>query len=83
MVEYLLVLVTGLVAGAVSGVIGTGSSIMLLPVLVLAFGPKQAIPIMAIAAVMANAARVMAWWRGVDWRAVAAGSSRSPWACSS
>ena len=72
MTEYLFVLSTGLVAGAVSGVIGTGSSIMLLPVLVLVFGPKQAIPIMAVAAVMANAARVMAWWCGVDWRAVAA-----------
>jgi uncharacterized membrane protein YfcA len=53
-------------------VIGTGSSIILLPVLVLTFGPKQAVPIMAVAAVMANAGRVMAWWRSVDWRACAA-----------
>lgn len=45
---------------------------MLLPVLVFTFGPKQAVPIMAVAAVMANAARVAAWWREVDWRAVAA-----------
>jgi uncharacterized membrane protein YfcA len=51
---YLFVLLVGLVAGAISGVIGTGSSIMLLPVLVLTFGPKQAVPIMAVAAVMAN-----------------------------
>jgi uncharacterized membrane protein YfcA len=27
---------------------------------------------MAIAAIMANMARIMAWWRDVDWRAVAA-----------
>jgi uncharacterized membrane protein YfcA len=53
-------------------VTGTGSSIMLLPVLVLTFGPKQAVPIMAVAAVMANAGRVIAWWREVDWRACAA-----------
>ena len=45
---------------------------MLLPVLVFTFGPKQAVPIMAVAAVMANAARVAAWWREVDWRAFAA-----------
>src|SRR3974390_2171084 len=45
---------------------------MLVPVLVYAFGPKQAVPIMAVAAVMANLSRVLAWWREVDWRACAA-----------
>src|SRR5262249_6973030 len=49
---YVLVLGVGLAAGTISGIIGTGASIMLVPVLVLAFGPKQAVPIMAIAAVM-------------------------------
>lgn len=72
MTSYIFVLMVGLVAGAISGVIGTGSSIMLLPVLVFTFGPKQAVPIMAVAAVMANLARVMAWWKLVDWRAFAA-----------
>lgn len=62
----------GLVAGILSGIVGTGSSIMLLPVLAYAFGPKQAVPIMAIAAIMANLSRIIAWWREVDWRAVAA-----------
>ncbi len=69
---YLFVLSVGLVAGIFGGIVGTGTSIMLLPVLAYAFGPKQAVPIMAIAAIMANMARVMAWWRDVDWRAVAA-----------
>ncbi|GHD02820.1 hypothetical protein GCM10007320_62360 [Pseudorhodoferax aquiterrae] len=69
---YAAVLLVGLVAGAVSGVIGTGSSVMLLPVLVHAFGPRQAVPIMAVAAVVGNASRVLAWWRLVDWRAVCA-----------
>ncbi|HEY6774636.1 MAG TPA: sulfite exporter TauE/SafE family protein [Oxalicibacterium sp.] len=72
MTSYFFVLLIGLVAGAVSGVIGTGSSIMLLPILVYTFGPKQAVPIMAVAAVMANLARALAWWRLVDWRAFAA-----------
>lgn len=72
MAAYVFVLLVGLVAGIISGVIGTGSSIMLLPVLVYNFGPKQAVPIMAVAAVMANLSRVMAWWRVVDWRACAA-----------
>jgi uncharacterized membrane protein YfcA len=69
---YVLVLVVGLAAGVVSAIIGTGASIMLLPVLVLQFGPKQAVPVMAVAAVMANVAKMISWWREVDWRATAA-----------
>lgn len=69
---YLFIMAVGLVAGILSGIVGTGSSIMLLPVLAYSFGPKQAVPIMAIAAIMANVSRVLAWWRDVDWRAVAA-----------
>src|SRR5207245_9306195 len=45
---------------------------MLMPVLVYAYGPKEAVPIMAVAAVMANFSRILAWWREVDWRACAA-----------
>jgi uncharacterized membrane protein YfcA len=70
--EYTFVLAFGLLAGAVSGVIGTGSSIILVPVLVWQFGPREAVPIMAVAAVMGNLARVLAWWREIDWRATAA-----------
>ncbi len=75
MLTYAFVLAVGLVAGTISGIVGTGSSIMLLPVLVASFGPKQAVPIMAVAAVMANASRIMAYWREVDWRACAAYSA--------
>jgi len=71
-VAYAFVLIVGIAAGALSGIIGTGSSIMLLPVLVFQFGPKQAVPIMAIAGLMSNVGKVTAWWREVDWRAFAA-----------
>jgi uncharacterized membrane protein YfcA len=70
--NFLFILAVGLVAGTISGIVGTGSSIMLMPVLVYQYGPKQAVPIMAIAAVMANLSRILAWWREVDWRACAA-----------
>jgi uncharacterized membrane protein YfcA len=69
---FLFILIVGLFAGTISGIVGTGSSIMLMPVLVYQYGPKQAVPIMAIAAVMANLSRILAWWREVDWRACAA-----------
>ena len=82
--SFLFVLAVGLVAGTISGIVGTGSSIMLMPVLVYQYGPKQAVPIMAVAAVMANLSRILAWWREVDWRACAAYSitgipGRGPW----
>src|SRR5690349_24714453 len=69
---FLFVLIVGLLAGTISGIVGTGSSIMLMPVLVYQYGPKEAVPIMAVAAVMANLSRILAWWREVDWRACAA-----------
>jgi uncharacterized membrane protein YfcA len=75
MMAYAFVLIIGLAAGALSGVIGTGASIVLLPILVVQFGPKQAVPIMAIAALMSNIAKAMLWWREIDWRACAAYSA--------
>jgi uncharacterized protein len=71
MLTYLLVLVVGYVAGTVSGIVGTGATIILLPVLVFAFGPRAAIPIMAVVALMSNFAKVTSWWREIDWRAAA------------
>lgn len=70
--EYVLVLTVGLIAGTLGGIVGFGASILLMPVLMFTFGPREAVPIMAIAAVMANLSRVLAWWRLIDWRAVAA-----------
>jgi uncharacterized protein len=69
--DLLLVCAAGLFAGTVSGIVGTGSSVILVPILVIAFGPQQAVPIMAIAAIMANLSRIVAWPREVDWRAAA------------
>ena len=66
---WLGVLALGLFAGTLSGIVGFGASIMLMPVLMLAFGPQEAVPIMAIAALLANFSRVLVWWREVDWRA--------------
>jgi len=69
---YGLVLVVGFVAGTVSGIVGTGATVILLPVLVLAFGPREAVPIMAVVALMSNFAKITSWWKEIDWRAAAA-----------
>ena len=72
MLTYALVLVVGAAAGIVSGIVGTGATVILLPVLVLAFGPIEAVPIMAIVALMSNFAKITSWWKEIDWRATAA-----------
>ena len=70
--DFAFILAVGLVAGTIGGMVGFGASILLMPVLVIVFGPLQAVPIMAIAAIMANLSRIMVWWREVDWRTCAA-----------
>ena len=70
--SYALVLAIGTLAGLVSGIVGTGATVILLLVLALTFGPKSAIPIMAIVALMSNFAKITAWWREIDWRACVA-----------
>ena len=73
--DLAFVLAIGLVAGTLSGIVGFGASIMLMPMLVISYGPLAAVPIMAVASIMANLSRVMVWWREVDWRACAAYSA--------
>src|SRR6478736_6646117 len=70
--DYAILLAFGLFAGTLGGIVGTGSSIVMMPVLVTMFGPRQAIPIMAIAAIMGNLGRVLAWRKDIDWRACGA-----------
>lgn len=70
MVSLLLLSLLALAAGVLSGVVGTGSSLILLPVLVVLYGPRVAVPVMAIASVFGNIGRVIAWWREIRWRPV-------------
>lgn len=68
----LFVVMVSLIAGSISGILGTGSSLLLLPVLVQAYGPLAAVPIMGIAAIFGNASKVLLWWRQINWRAALA-----------
>jgi uncharacterized protein len=67
-----LLFLLAIAAGVLSGVVGTGSSLILLPALVWLYGPRVAVPIMGIAAVLGNVGRVIAWRRRIVWRPVAA-----------
>jgi uncharacterized membrane protein YfcA len=58
------------VAASLAAVTGFGGAALLLPVLVLAFGPRDAIPILTVAQLIGNASRVWFNRREVDWRVV-------------
>lgn len=75
MVAVVILFLLAIVAGVLSGVVGTGSSLILLPALVWLYGPRVAVPIMGIAAVMGNVGRVIAWRRRIAWRPVVAYST--------
>ena len=63
-----LICVVGLLAGVLGGVIGFGTTILLLPLLVHFYGPVLAVPIIALVAIVANLSRVVLWLRAIDWR---------------
>lgn len=61
----------GLFAGVLGGVLGFGTTIILIPALVYFYGPIQTIPVIAIVATVANISRIFLWWRVIDWKACA------------
>ena len=69
---WILVFTIGLFAGTLAGVIGFGGTTILLPILTFVFGPKAAVPIMAIASIQGNLGRVIVWWREISWPTVLA-----------
>ncbi|MEA2701454.1 MAG: uncharacterized protein QOE22_163 [Candidatus Parcubacteria bacterium] len=69
---WILITLTGIFAGTLSGIIGFGSSVIMLPLIVFTFGAKEAVPIMAVAALLANCTRVGIWIKEINWRAAMA-----------
>lgn len=60
--------ILGIAAGLLGGVIGFGTTIILMPPLVYLYGSLPTIPIIAIVATIANLSRVLIWWQSIDWR---------------
>jgi uncharacterized membrane protein YfcA len=58
----------GLAAGVLGGVIGFGTTIILMPALVYFYGPIQAIPVIALVATVANLSRIFLWWSVINWK---------------
>jgi uncharacterized protein len=68
LLPMLIICAVGLGAGVLGGVIGFGTTILLMPPLVYFYGPMTAVPVIALVAIVANLARVALWWREIDWK---------------
>lgn len=69
--QVVIVAVVALVASVLAGVSGFGGAAVLLPVLVLIFGARDAIPILTVTQLIGNASRVWFNRREVNWKVVA------------
>lgn len=65
-----LVATLAVAAGTLAGVVGFGSAVILLPVCSYAFGPRAAVPVLTIAALLGNLSRAWVSRREIDWNAV-------------
>jgi uncharacterized membrane protein YfcA len=70
-VEWAVLALTALFASTLAAVTGFGGAAVLLPVLVAAFGVREAIPILTVAQLIGNGSRVWFNRQEVHWRVVA------------
>ncbi|MCK9782808.1 sulfite exporter TauE/SafE family protein [Proteus columbae] len=65
---FIAVILLAILSGVISGVVGTGASILLIPALTYVFGAKEAVPIMALASVMGNLSRIYLWRHSIRFK---------------
>lgn len=68
--QWIVLASVALLASTLAAVTGFGGAAVLLPVLVAAFGVRQAIPILTVAQLIGNGSRVWFNRRELDWRVV-------------
>lgn len=67
---YAVLIVVGFVAGLLSGSVGFGGGMILLPVITWCFGVEVAIPVSTIAQMLSNINRASLGWREIQWKHV-------------
>lgn len=65
-----ILILVGLAAGLLSGSVGFGGGMILLPVITYFYGVEVAVPVSTIAQMLSNFSRVVMGWKEIDWRAV-------------
>lgn len=67
---YVILILVGLAAGLLSGSVGFGGGMILLPIITYFYGVEVAVPVSTIAQMLSNLSRVVIGWKEIDWRAV-------------
>jgi len=65
-----VLLLAGLIAGLLSGAVGFGGGMVLLPVVTSLYGIEVAVPICTIAQLGSNLSKVIMGWRDIQWKQV-------------
>ena len=65
-----ILLLAGLIAGLLSGAVGFGGGMVLLPVVTSLYGIEVAVPICTIAQLGSNLSKVIMGWRDIAWKQV-------------
>ena len=68
MLETIILIVAGLAAGLLSGTVGFGGSMILLPAITTFYGIGVAVPMATVAQLLSNIFRVGAGFRSIRWR---------------
>lgn len=66
---YLVLAIVGLIAGLLSGSVGFGGGMVLLPVITYFYGIEVAVPVSTIAQLMSNLSRAVIGRKSIDWKA--------------
>lgn len=67
---YVTLIIVGFIAGALSGSVGFGGGMILLPVITYFYGVDVAVPIATIAQMLSNLSRSAMGWKEIEWRSV-------------
>ena len=65
-----VLLLAGLIAGLLSGAVGFGGGMVLLPVVTSIYGIEVAVPVCTIAQLGSNLSKVIMGWRDIQWKQV-------------
>jgi uncharacterized membrane protein YfcA len=67
MLMYVILVFVGLLAGLLSGSVGFGGGMIILPVITYFYGVEVAVPISTIAQLLSNLSRSVIGWRDIHW----------------
>lgn len=70
MFTYSVLIIVGLLAGYLSGAVGFGGGMVLLPVITYFYGVEVAVPVSTVAQLMSNVSKMAIGYRDIQWRQV-------------